>query len=260
VVAFEASGRPDFGLLQHRMHVRHPSPALLSEVPAVLVVFDVLWLEGEVLVPRSQTERRSQLEALALGGPSWQTTPVLDGDPQDLLAGARTLGLEGLVAKQRDAPYRPGQRSDAWIKVKWRCEREFVVGGWSEGEGNRRGSIGSLAIGYVDPSCSGADLLERPVLRYVGQVGSGLSSALAAELAAAFERYATPTGPFIDPPSLPRLHWVAPLLVVQVAYAEVTAAGTLRHPTLLGLRDDVDPQDVGWDEELARPGERAPGR
>jgi bifunctional non-homologous end joining protein LigD len=249
VVAFDDAGRTDFQRLQARMHVRQPSPKLVAEVPVALAVFDLLWIDGESLVQLPQADRRRRLEALATRRAGWELIPVLAGDLEDLVAASAEVGLEGLVAKRLDAPYRPGQRSPAWVKIKFRHEREFVVGGWSEGEGRRRGRIGSLAIGYVDPSADPAALLEQPILRYVGQVGSGLGDKLLSELAEAFSRFAREESPFINTPPLP-LHWVAPLLVVQVAFAEMTRAGTLRAPSLLGVRTDVAPETVGWDDEL----------
>jgi bifunctional non-homologous end joining protein LigD len=248
VVAFDAQGRTDFQLLQSRMHVRGPSARLQAEVPVVFVVFDVLWLDGASLLERRQDGRREVLEGLGLTGSCWQQAPQLTGEPQDLLAGCLAVGLEGIMAKRADAPYRPGQRSASWVKIKVRREREFVVGGWCQGEGSRDGTIGSLAVGYVDP---GADLLEGPALRYVGQVGSGLSDALIAELQTAFDRFARAESPFLDAPTYLGIHYVAPLLVVQVAFAEQTHNGTLRAPTLKGLRTDVAAADVGWDDELA---------
>jgi bifunctional non-homologous end joining protein LigD len=249
-VAFDAAGRTDFQRLQARMHVRHPPASLLAEVPIAFVVFDVLWLDGELLVERAQTQRRAVLEGLRVEGGVWQVSPILHGERDDLLAGCRALGLEGLMAKRRDAPYLPGERSSAWVKVKVRRQREFVVGGWAAGAGSRQGHLGSLAIGYVDPQAR-VGLLEGPALRYAGQVGSGLNQSLITQLEVAFARYGRDASPFIDTPAQPKLHFVAPLLVVEVAFAEVTHAGTLRHPTLLGLRPDVLASEVGWDDELA---------
>jgi bifunctional non-homologous end joining protein LigD len=253
VVAFDPQGRIDFQLLQSRMHVRQPSARLQADVPVVFVVFDVLWLDGTSLIERRQDDRRDVLEGLGLSSTSWQQAPLLRGQPEDLLAGCVAVGLEGIMAKRVDAPYRPGQRSASWVKIKVRRQREFVVGGWCPGEGSRAATIGSLAVGYVDP---GADLLDGPALRYVGQVGSGLSGVLISELHTAFDRFAQAESPFLDIPTYLDIHFVAPLLVVQVAFAELTRAGTLRAPTLKGLRTDVAAADVGWDAELAdhRPG------
>ena len=255
IVAFDEEGRPDFQLLQSRMHVRSPSSELMTKTPIALAVFDLLWQDGDRLVDLPQQERRRRLDRLAPGGSAWKVAPVLEGDIDDLVAASRAVGLEGLMAKRLDAPYLPGKRSPAWIKVKFRHEREFVVGGWTEGEHGRRGQVGSLAIGHVEVGANPSDLLERPVLRYVGQVGSGLGDKLLAELSEAFSRFARDECPFVNPPPF-AVHWVEPLLVVQVAFAEMTRAGTLRAPSLLGVRRDITPGDVGWDEELrAPPGE-----
>ena len=253
MVALDRLGRPDFGLLQTRMHVRRPSAELVATVPVTFMVFDLLWIQGQSLCALPQSERRRRLEDLGDRPGAYQIASVLSGDPADLLEGARAVGIEGLVAKRLDSPYRPGARSDAWAKIKWRHTREFVVGGWAAGDGSRGGQIGSLAVGYVDPEGGADALLDGPALRYVGQVGSGLDQAMLAELHAAFTAYARTESPFVNPPRFPKLNYVAPLLVVQVAYGEMTRAGTLRHPSLLGLRTDVAPQDVGWDEELRLP-------
>ena len=253
IVAFDDEGRPDFQRLQARMHVRRPSPELVKTAPVALAVFDLLWRDGELLTNTPQEQRRQLLEATAGGGAGWQLAPLLHGAIEDLVAASRAVGLEGLMAKRLDAPYLPGKRSAAWAKVKFRRRRDFVVGGWTEGERGRRGRIGSLAIGYVDAGADPRQLLERPILRYVGQVGSGLGDKLLTELSEAFARFARDDSPFVNPPPV-AVHWVEPLLVVQVAFAEMTRAGTLRAPSLLGVRTDVAPNTVGWDDELLAPG------
>ena len=113
IVAFdERTGRPSFQRLQRRMHVRQPSSQLRRDVPVQLLLFDVLWLDGELLTPRPQAERRKVLESLALEGPCWHTSPLLPLAPPDqLLAACREIGMEGYVAKRADAPYAPGRRS-----------------------------------------------------------------------------------------------------------------------------------------------------
>ncbi len=154
-MAFDGrTGRPRFQRLQRRIHVRSPSAQLRRDVPVQLLVFDVLWLDGELMAERPQAERREVLEGLGLDGPCWHTSPLIPpAPPEDLLAACREIGMEGYVAKRADAPYVPGRRSSAWIKVKCIKRREFVVGGWSPGQGGRSGSIGSLALGCwgLDP-------------------------------------------------------------------------------------------------------------
>ena len=249
IVAFdERTGRPSFQRLQRRMHVRQPGAQLRRDVPIQLLLFDVLWLDGELVAERPQTERRKVLEELALDGPSWHTSPLIPPAPADeLLDACRRIGMEGYVAKRADAPYLPGRRSSAWIKVKCVTRREFVVGGWSEGQGGRSGSIGSLAVGCwgLDPG-TGASTGR---FHYVGLVGSGLSGDMIRQLTAIFERTARDGSPFAEK-LIGKLHYVEPLLIVEVAFNEITESATLRQPSLQGFRSDLNPNEVLADPDL----------
>jgi len=245
VVTFNENGQTSFQHLQRRMHVIQPTPRLLAETPAVFVAFDVLWLDGELLVDRPQAERRRLLDSLAIKGPAWQTAPVLDATPEQLLEACRQAGLEGFMAKRLDAPYSVGRRSTAWWKVKCGRRREFVVGGWSTGQGSRQESIGSLALGCYDVTDE-----DTQRLFYVGQAGSGLNEGMIRQLKKLFGQISVAASPFVKPPPL-KLHFVRPMLVVEIAYTEVTEAGTLRQPSIKGLRTDVIASEVTWDEEIA---------
>ncbi|HUQ64216.1 MAG TPA: non-homologous end-joining DNA ligase [Acidimicrobiales bacterium] len=250
VVAFDDKGRPSFERLQGRMHVRNPPSSLLAATPVLYVVFDLLWLDGELLTGLPLTERRSRLDDLELKGPAWQTSVRIDDAPdQAMLDRSRDLGLEGYVGKQAASIYTPGRRTKAWTKVKTVGQREFVVGGWSEGERGRAGQIGSLAVGWVDPSVP-AGAPHPFALRYAGQVGSGLNDFLLRTLREEFTALSTDISPFINPPKTPRLHFVRPEIVVEVKFTEMTTAGILRQPSLKGVRNDKDPADVGWTAEL----------
>ncbi len=243
IVTFDPSGRPSFGRLQSRMHVRHPSSRLLREVPCVFVAFDLLWLDGEALVDRPQWDRRRALEALELGIASdeaadtaWKTCPLLPHAPDDeLLAACRAIGFEGYMAKRSDATYRPGQRTSAWSKIKVLNRREFVVGGWSAGSGRRTSTFASLAVG--------AHLSPDGPLRYMGQVGTGLTDANLDRLTASLSDLARDTSPF-DGPTPRGTVFVEPLIVVEVAFNEITSAGILRQPSIKGFRSDIRPGDV----------------
>ena len=249
IVAFdERTGRPSFQRLQRRMHVRSPAVQLRREVPVQLLFFDVLWLDGELVTDRPQVERRQVLEDLALDGPSWHTSPLIPPAPAaDLLAACSQVGMEGYVAKRADATYVPGRRSTAWIKVKCIRRREFVVGGWSAGQGGRSGSIGSLAVGCwgLDPATG----TSTGRLHYVGQVGSGLSEDMIRQLAKVFTRAARDGSPFTEK-LIGKLSYVEPLLVAEVAYNEITESATLRQPSLQGFRTDLDPKEVLADPDL----------
>jgi bifunctional non-homologous end joining protein LigD len=245
VVTFNEKGQTSFQRLQRRMHVAQPTSRLVVETPVAFVAFDLLWLDGELLVERPQRERREALEDLGVKGPHWQTAPVLDATPEELLEACRDAGLEGFMAKKLDAPYLPGRRSPAWSKVKCGRRREFVVGGWSTGKGSRETSIGSLALGCYD---SPEEHSQR--LFYVGQAGSGLNEEMIRQLKKLFAQIAAPASPFVNPPPL-KLQFVRPMLVVEIAYTEVTEGGTLRQPSIKGLRTDVIATEVTWDDEIA---------
>ncbi len=251
VVTFNEKGQSSFQRLQRRMHVAQPTAELLAEVPAVFVAFDILWLDDEWLIGCPQHERTRILRTLGLEGHAWQTAPILDATPAELVQACRQVGLEGFMAKKLDAPYEPGKRSPAWSKIKCGRRREFVVGGWSTGQGSRQTSIGSLALGCYDLTPDEAEHRGHPQrLFYVGQAGSGLNEEMIRQLTRLFAQITVQESPFVNPPRL-ALTWVQPLLVVEIAYTEVTEAGTLRQPSVKGLRTDVIASEVTWDDEIA---------
>ncbi len=234
IVAFDAQGRPSFQALQRRMHVENAARVrkLAGEVPVTYVVFDLLWLDGRSLMGLPYSDRRELLSALDLDGDHWQT-PEPHDEGAALLTAAASLGLEGIVAKRRSAPYEPGRRSSAWVKVKQGHTADLFIGGWVEGEGGRSGGIGALLVG--EPGADG-------LLRYAGRVGTGFSERALDDLAARLQPLAADRSPFAatargsGPPS--GSHWVSPELVGEVRFTEHPEGGLLRHPVWLGLRDD----------------------
>jgi len=238
IVALDEAGRPSFGELQARMHVQHPGAALLARVPVSFLAFDVLHLDDAARLSTSYDGRRALLEGLGLEGPHWATPPAFEGDGPSAMGVSGQQGLEGVVAKRRSSTYQPGRRSRDWVKVKHVRMQEVVVGGWSPGEGNRSGRIGSLLLGVTD---------DRGRLVYAGQVGTGFSVRALEDLGARLADLERATSPFAD--DVPRAHakgarWVTPRLVGEVAFTEWTREGRLRHPTWRGLRPDKGPTDV----------------
>jgi bifunctional non-homologous end joining protein LigD len=222
VVVVGPDGRPSFERLAR------------GEGPATYVVFDVLSIGGIETVELPYRDRRRLLEQLLDPGPNWRVTPSQVGDGDALVEATRSLGVEGVIAKRLDSSYLPGKRSAAWRKIKHRNVQEFVVGGWLPGRGPQ--GIGSLLVGHHG---SGGRL------QWCGAVGSGLDDATARRLRPLLEHATQTDSPFDPTPEVagaPR--WCHPELVVQVAFAEWTAEGRLRHPVLLGVRDDVDPAQV----------------
>ena len=239
VVAFDETGRPSFGLLQSRMHVARPADVRRARaaVPATILVFDVLHVDGDDTTSLPYEERRALLEALGLAGPSWQVPPSFPGPGQAVLDAARVQGLEGVVAKRLDSRYEPGRRSDCWRKVKVFRTQDVVVGGWKPGEGRRSGLPGSLLIGVHEDGR----------LVFSGHVGTGFTDRGLRELGARLAALRREASPFDEP--VPREHarsavWVEPVLVGEVAFGEWTRDGRLRHPSWRGLRPDVAPEEV----------------
>src|SRR3954471_15850543 len=237
VVSF-ADGVPSFQRLQRRMHLTSESQVrrLAQTEPVVYMIFDLLWLDGHSLMGETYEQRRAKLAELELSGPSWQAPAHHVGDGEAMLAASRAQGLEGIVAKRLDCPYIPGRRSPGWVKIKNKRTAEVVVGGWMPGEGNRSGRLGALVLGfYADGE-----------LRYAGRAGSGFTEPELKRVQALLEPLARADSPFSGPQQPPKgTNFVEPVLVASVEYSEETEIGTLRHPVYKGLRDDIDPADVG---------------
>jgi bifunctional non-homologous end joining protein LigD len=237
IVMLDESGRPSFEQLQPRMHVASDAVArrLAAERPVVIMLFDLLWLDGHATMALPYRDRRKLLEQLALAGPTWQTPPATRGDGAAALTTATELGLEGIVAKRLDSPYLPGKRSDAWRKIKPHQSQELVVGGWLPGAGRLEGRVGSLLVGYHD---------DTGALRYAGRAGSGIDESARTLLEGLLAPLRRDTSPFAATPKLPAPVWVEPRVVVEVFFHEWTRTGVLRAPRYKGVRTDKDPAEV----------------
>jgi bifunctional non-homologous end joining protein LigD len=237
IVAMDDQGRPDFGALQNRMHRTGAEvPRLAAAKPVTFLVFDLLGWDGEDLTGLPYAERRERLDALGVSGHRWVATPWFRGGGAGVHAASMENGLEGVVAKRLDSPYRAGVRSPDWRKVKNFRTQSVVVGGWRPGQGRRAGGVGSLLFGVPD---------DEGRLVYAGHVGTGFTDQDLRDLERMFT--SRRTSPFHG--TLPRdvtrdAHWVEPDLVGEVAYAVWTADGRLRHPSWKGVRDDLEPDDV----------------
>ncbi|WP_090033988.1 non-homologous end-joining DNA ligase [Cellulomonas marina] len=231
VVALDA-GVPSFAALAERMHVRDARRAaqLAAARPVTYLVFDLLAAGDEDLTARPLVERRAALADLPL--PEHVELSPAYPDVDELWAVTRAHGLEGVVAKRRDSPYRAGRRSGDWVKAAHRHGRTALVGGWRE-ESTGSGRLGALLLGA--PDATGA-------LRFLGRAGSGLTGAVAADLRAALEPLARATSPFDEPvPAVDArgAHWCEPVLVVELAYLTRMPTGRLRQPVVRGRRTDA---------------------
>ena len=238
IVAFE-NGRPSFGRLQLRMHVRAAGQAaqLATEVPVSFIAFDLLRLYGVDLTDRPFAGRRATLERLAADHPQWMVSPSFD-DGQATEQAARTHGLEGVVAKRLTSRYRAGTRTADWVKVKFREGGDFVVVGWESDALDASMTLSSLLLGYY----------EGDVVRFAGKVGSGLSGRHVAELSRRLRARSDPVLADVPPPSPGRaVTWVEPDVVVEVMYSHWADDGRLRHPVFVRVRDDKPAREVARD-------------
>ena len=229
-------GRPDFGLLQSRMHVLRPDDALVRRAPVQYYVFDLLHQGADPLLGLPYTERRARLEALGLDARPLRTPPWHRGGAAAVLAESIAKGLEGVVGKPLGSAYHPGQRRD-WIKIKNVRQQEVIVGGWKPGEGRRADMIGSLLVGINDGG----------QLRYAGHVGTGFTQDMLTDLMeqlGTLGRESSPFGTNVPASAASGARWVEPSLVGEVAFVEWTADGILRQPSWRGLRIDKDPAEV----------------
>ena len=234
VVALER-GIPSFAALGERMHSPVDSRTAAAR-PVTYLIFDVLRLYGVSLVDRPLDERRATLERMELAlvqnaslSPSYVDGPAL-------LEVTRQRGMEGVVAKRRDSPYRPGRRSPQWVKTTHQHTQVCLVGGWRP-ERSTAGRIGALLLGLPD----------RAGLRYVGKVGAGLTGGTAQRVLheRIVGREQSPFGERLPRPDVVGARWCEPVTVVEVAHLGWTDGGRLRQPVYRGIRDDVPPEQVG---------------
>ena len=194
-------------------------------------VFDILWIDGRDLRALTLEQRRAVLDTLRLKPPLEPTQIVDDAEPWER---ARDEGWEGVIAKRRDSVYEH-KRSKHWLKMKIEASQELVVGGFTDPQGKRVG-LGALLVGFYD----GDDFV------FAGKVGTGLDTKLLLSLRQRLDALAIDRPPFTRAVGLPKLrvHWVEPEVVVQVSFMEWTGHDKLRHPRLIGVRDDKTAREV----------------
>jgi len=258
IVALDGQ-RPSFERLQSRINLVNERDVARAAkaVPATLIVFDVLYLDGRRTTELPLHERKALLTDLVV--PSERvmvSSPCVDGSGIALSEAARSSGLEGIVAKRRASPYRPGKRTREWLKIKVVHDADVVIGGWSRGEGARNDVFGALLVGAY----------EGDELRFAGAVGTGFDRKTLTQLMELLRACERDDPPFAGDlrelrsgsgRSLRNPAWVEPALVARVEFRELTSAGRLRAPAFKGLRTDKDPHDCLFADLVAVGGRSA---
>ncbi len=231
IIAPDAEGIPDFGLLQNVFE--KPNPAAAN---TVYYLFDLPFYADHDLRSVPLLERRALLEQLTekSSSPQLRFSDSFKAAPRDLIASACKLGLEGLIAKRADAGYSAGRSTD-WIKLKCGQRQEFVICGYTDPKGARSG-LGALLLGVHD---------DKGELKYAGNVGSGFTEKSLAALREQLNKLATNHNPFDKNTVINgKPHWVRPVLLAEVSFAAWTASGRVRHAVFRGLRSDKKPDTI----------------
>ena len=241
VVALDDEGRSSFQLLQAREMEGRKSPVYFY-------AFDLLQLDGKSLISLPLEARKKVLEQLcADAGEPIRYSGNIGGDAKALLDEVKRRGLEGIIGKQRNSIYEPGRRSGAWIKLKCVNEQEFVIGGYTPPQGARK-HFGAILVGYY----------ENKKLVFAGKVGTGFTARSLSILHKKLRAQERSDCPFVDLPSkqngqwvqgitpsiMRKMHWVHPVFVCEIKFAEWTRDKKLRAPVFLGLREDKRPSNV----------------
>lgn len=245
-------GRPSFERLQSRINLRNERDIerATKECPVTFVAFDLLYLDGRSLIAKPFTERRALLEELFVPAGFVSVSPSIPNEGKLLYEATEAQGLEGIVAKRGDSPYRPGRRSKDWLKIKTTHTADVVIGGWSRGEGSRDRYFGSVLVGVYDDEG----------LRFIAAVGSGFTDKMLEQTMPLLRDLEIDDNPFTTDPRKDKSvwgkpikdpHWVEPMLVGTVEFRELTSSGRLRAPTFKGFRVDKPPQECTYDSLAA---------
>lgn len=241
VVLFDPDGRSSFQSLQNAFRGNRADQLVYQ-------VFDLLYIDGQDISQQALEERKSRLEKL-LGQKGRRRSPKslirftehLVGNGPAVLENACRMGLEGIISKRRDRPYRPG-RGDDWLKSKCLDRQEFVIVGYTDPAGSRAG-FGALLL-----ACHGDGKLI-----YAGRVGTGFDARTLTQLHARLRGLEAERSPISNPPGGRGTHWVRPELVAEVAFHGWTEDGLVRQGSFQGLRDDKRPEDVVRERPADRP-------
>ncbi|WP_159469802.1 DNA ligase D [Dyadobacter sp. 3J3] len=237
IVVVNDKGISDFNALQNWR----------SEADGQLLyyVFDVLWLNGKNLMELTLKERKVILQTLIPEDGIIKSGFSMDARGTEFFEVAKSMGLEGIIAKRSDSIYRPGDRSKNWLKIKVKKRQEVVIAGYTRNEGTPK-AFSALLLGVYEDG----------KLQYVGKVGTGFNTKQQKEMLELFKPLITKKSPFQQIPDYNKpsrfrpnppdasATWLEPKLVCEINFAEITEDGVFRHPSFVAMREDKNPKDV----------------
>lgn len=226
IMVMDKDGVPHFEALQNWR--RDPQGNLYY------YVFDILWCDGHDIRDMPLIERKKALKSVLPESGMIRYSDHFETEGTKLFEEMRRKGLEGIVAKKADSPYRENNRGEAWLKIKTHLRQEVVIGGFTEPRKGRK-YLGALIVGIYD----GDQLV------YTGHSGGGIPDNQRKLLREKLEKIERKTSPFTtEPKPNAPVHWVRPEFVVEMSFSEWTNDGRMRHPVFEGMRADKKPMQV----------------
>ncbi|HSZ33814.1 MAG TPA: non-homologous end-joining DNA ligase, partial [Puia sp.] len=248
VVVVDKNGISNFGALQNWRSE--------SDGELYYYVFDLLWFDNYNFTSVPLAERRNILETLIPKTGIIKLSESFHISGIEFFESAKKIGLEGIMAKKSDSLYRPGERTDEWLKIKVNKRQEMVIGGFTKNEDTSK-AFSSLLVG----------VFEKKDFIYKGKIGTGFSDKVQKDLLRQFKPLIIKSSPFNeipdvnkpsrfrpDPPHA-KATWLKPKLVCEVSFAEMTRDGVMRHPSFEGMREDKNAKSIIMEKTI--PAEKA---
>lgn len=231
IVCLDDAGKSVFKHVIHRIQQATESAInrALAKYPAVCYIFDCLYLDGRPIVNEPLVRRREWLTDVIREGTPYRVSEALS-EGLELFKAAAQMGLEGIMAKERNSLYLPGKRSPHWLKIKTRQTTECVIIGYTQGKGDRELSFGALHLAQT----------KGEKLSYVGKVGTGFDDSTRKSIFAKLKQLKQIKRPIEEKPiDDAKTVWVEPKLYCEVQYSSITRDEMLREPVFVRLRLDL---------------------
>ena len=244
VVVLSKKGTPDFGKLQNRFGIEDPKRVETARRanPVTYVAFDLLHLNGKDIIKNQLDVRKSTLHDLIEEGPHLLYGDHIERNGLQYYSEALKLGFEGVIAKEKHSPYLIGVRSSFWTKSKGSQTLDAIVVGYTQGEGMRKATFGSLVMAMYD---------DKRKLVHVGNVGGGFDDKSLLEIKPMLDKLVVKKPIIAGPIEAPSpITWVRPGIVAEILYANITSDRKLRFPRFRTLRLDKRPEESRLDEDI----------